>query len=366
MKTEEKRGTWGIGPWITEPLLEWYRQNARKLPWREDTDPYHIWVSEIMLQQTRIETVIPYYLRFIGALPDIPSLAGCPEDALMKLWQGLGYYSRARNLKKSAQILCETNAGKMFGTCSEILSLPGIGPYTGGAIASIAFGERVPAVDGNVLRIGARLDLEEGNILEPDTSGRIRKKIEAVVPAGAPGDFNQALMELGEVICLPREGAQCKACPLSDKCLSHREGKSGQVPVRIARTARRKEEKTVFLITDGTRIWIRKRPRKGLLAGLYEFPWAEGKLDAAGAADQVSAMGFQIGEIIPLQKAKHVFSHIEWDMTGYLVRTGKASGRPQDPSLRGVSIPDLESVYPIPSAFGKYVQVLHKVMKDGR
>ena len=365
MKSQVSGAPEGIGPWITGPLLEWYRQNARKLPWREDTDPYHVWISEIMLQQTRIETVIPYYLRFIGELPDIRALAGCDDDRLMKLWQGLGYYSRARNLKKSAQILCETNEGEMYGDFTRILSLPGIGPYTAGAVASISFGERVGAVDGNVLRIGARLDLDEGNVLENKVSGRISEKMEAVIPQNTPGDFNQALMELGETVCIPGERALCTDCPLSEHCRARKEGKTGAVPVRLAKARRKKEDKTVYLITDGDRIMIRRRPEKGLLAGLYEFPWAEGKKDIAAAADDIAAMGFQIGEIIPLQKAKHVFSHIEWHMTGYLVRTPDAAGSAAA-GLIAADTEELEGVYPIPAAFGKYVQILQKVMRDGR
>ena len=360
----ERQAAEGVSESIVRPLLNWYRDNYRRLPWREDTDPYHVWISEIMLQQTRIEAVIPYYLRFTEQLPDIRALSLCGEERLLKLWEGLGYYSRARNLKKSAGILCETNGGKMYDSYDRILTLPGIGPYTAGAVASISFGEAVPAVDGNVLRVAARLEADRGNILDTAVAGRLGKKVEGIIPGDAPGDFNQALMELGETICLPKEKPKCGECPILDQCRWLESGLEGQIPVREKKTERKQQRLTVFVITDGERVMIRQRPGKGLLAGMYEFPSQEGWIVKKEAEKRVTGMGFQVKEIRSLKEVKHVFTHIEWRMKGYLVFVRSTCLQAEADDLQAVFPEQLKEEYAVPTAFGKVFMEVQKVIND--
>ena len=203
---------------IAQPLLHWFWANHRVLPFRSDPTPYHVWVSEIMLQQTRVAAAVPYYERFVQELPDIPALAACEEERLLKLWEGLGYYSRVRNLQKAARIVCEQYGGQLPGDLAALKKLPGIGDYTAGAIASIGFGVPAPAVDGNVLRVFARLYNDEGDIMQPAVKASTTQKVMAQQPAEAPGDFNQALMELGALVCTPGQ-PDCAACPLQALCL---------------------------------------------------------------------------------------------------------------------------------------------------
>ena len=250
------------------PLLQWYRENARVLPWRSDPTPYHVWVSEIMLQQTRVAAVLDYYRRFMEALPTVADLAAVEEDRLMKLWQGLGYYNRARNLQKAARQVAEDFGGAFPDTYEGLLTLSGVGEYTAGAIASIAFGVPVPAVDGNVLRVVARISGDGGDIARPDTKARMRAALQAVLPVDAPGDFNQALMELGATVCLPNGAPLCDRCPAADFCTARREERTGELPVKAAKKARRIEARTVFLIFWEKKVALRRRPGLGLLAGL--------------------------------------------------------------------------------------------------
>ena len=296
------------------PLLQWYRENARVLPWRSDPTPYHVWVSEIMLQQTRVAAVLDYYRRFMEALPTVADLAAVEEDRLMKLWQGLGYYNRARNLQKAARQVAEDFGGVFPDTYEGLLTLSGVGEYTAGAIASIAFGVPVPAVDGNVLRVVARISGDGGDIARP------------------------ALMELGATVCLPNGAPLCDRCPAADFCTARREERTGELPVKAAKKARRIENRTVFLIFWGKKVALRRRPGRGLLAGLWEYP-----NELSPAPCPVEAAGLSGGPA-----GKHIFSHIEWHMTAQIVEAAS----PELPE--GWVWADraaLEREYAVPNAF---------------
>ncbi len=305
--------------WIVEPLLKWYDDSARILPWRENPTPYRVWISEIMLQQTRVEAVKPYFSRFVQELPDIRSLAGAENDRLMKLWEGLGYYSRARNLKKAAQIVVEQFGGMLPSTYDELLKLPGIGPYTAGAIASIAFGQPVPAVDGNVLRVITRLTADYSNVSDEKVKRRMEQSLWEILPRHRAGDMNQALMELGATICLPNGYPKCEKCPLHSLCEAGRQQNPLDFPQKNKKKDRRIEQKTVFLIRSKHQTALRRRPAKGLLAGLYEFPNVEGFLTKKEAMLQLKEWGLTPKTIKKAEKGKHIFTHVEWHMEGYIV-----------------------------------------------
>ena len=228
-------------------LLSWFAENGRPLPWRLDATPYHVWISEVMLQQTRIEAVIPHYEAFIRLMPDLTALAEMPEERLLKCWEGLGYYSRARNLQKAAKAVVASGESALPQTYAELIRLPGIGEYTAGAIASIAFGECVPAVDGNVLRVLSRLLNDDTDVLSPAGKKHFTAVARALVPQTA-GQFNQAIMELGETVCLPHAAPRCTVCPLAAVCRGKRAGTAADLPVRKKPRARRVEQKTVFLL----------------------------------------------------------------------------------------------------------------------
>ncbi len=256
---------------IVEPIVKWYQKQEKTLPWKQDKEPYHIWVSEIMLQQTRIEAVKKYYTRFMKELPTIQDLAVVPEEKLLKLWEGLGYYSRAKNLKKSAIQIQENNHGKMPTSYVELLKLPGIGEYTAGAIASISYNEKVPAVDGNVLRVVSRVLASKEDVLLPETKKKITNKLLEIMPDEA-GDFNEGLMELGEKVCLPNTVPLCATCPIQEFCMANKENLTNEIPVRVKKQKRKIENKTVFILKYKNEIAIRKREKTGILANLYEFP----------------------------------------------------------------------------------------------
>ena len=299
------------------PLLLWYRENARVLPWRSHPTPYRVWVSEIMLQQTRVAAVLDYYRRFLEALPTVADLAAVPEDALMKLWQGLGYYSRARNLQRAARQIMEEQGGIFPSTYEEIRALSGVGDYTAGAISSIAFGLPVPAVDGNVLRVAARVTGDEGDIAAPATKKRVTAALAEIIPLDAPGDFNQAMMELGATVCLPNGAPLCDLCPARAFCTARLTGRTGQLPVKAAKKARRVEERTVFLIFHENRVALRRRPGRGLLAGLWEYP---NELSPAG--DALARWGIAPASLRSAGTGKHIFTHIEWRMSALAVEAG--------------------------------------------
>lgn len=344
---------------IAAPLLTWYDNGRRILPWREDPTPYHVWISEIMLQQTRVEAVKPYYDRFLQALPDIESLAAADDEKLLKLWEGLGYYNRARNLKKAAQILVAEYGGQMPDEYEKILSLPGIGSYTAGAIASIAFAKPRPAVDGNVLRILSRLRADDRDILQANVKKSVEEELLDVMPADRPGDFNQALMELGAMVCIPNGAPKCDVCPWNKLCLARAEGRTAELPQKAKKKPRSVEEKTILVIQDGERIVLRKRPEKGLLAGMYEFPSMEGYCSEERALAYLRELGFSPLRIRKLPPAKHVFTHKEWHMKGYLVRVDELAGKGEGQEMQGLVFVDpgkTRTDYPIPSAFAVYAE----------
>ena len=297
-------------------LLPWFAEHRRDLPWRRDREPYHVWLSEIMLQQTRVEAVRGYYLRFLERLPDIAALASAPEDVLLKLWEGLGYYSRGRNLQKAAQCVMEQHGGEFPQELSAIRALPGIGDYTAGAIASICFEAPAAAVDGNVLRVILRLTVCADSPADVRVRRRIGEELSAVYPAGHCGDFTQALMELGATVCLPNGAPQCGACPLRALCEAHAQGAELQFPTKPPKKPRRIEQRTVFVLQCGDRLAVCKRPSRGLLAGLWQLPDVPGKLEAAEALRQAEQWGVHPTGILKTAERTHIFTHVQWDLRG--------------------------------------------------
>lgn len=256
---------------IVQPIVKWYQEQEKTLPWKQDKEPYHIWISEIMLQQTRIEAVKKYYTRFMKELPSIHDLAIVPEEKLLKLWEGLGYYSRAKNLKKAAIQIEEEYGGKLPTNYAELLKLSGIGEYTAGAIASISYQEKVPAVDGNVLRVISRVLASKKDVLLAETKKEMTKQLLEIMPEEA-GDFNEGLMELGEKICIPNSTPLCEKCPIREYCIAYKENLTKEIPVRIKKQKRKIEKRTVFILKNKNEMAIKKRDKEGILANLYEFP----------------------------------------------------------------------------------------------
>ena len=356
MKYEQIRNTGGLKR-IVQPLTDWYRQNKRILPWRDQNNAYYTWVSEIMLQQTRVEAVKPYFQRFVGELPDVQALAKCPEEKLMKLWEGLGYYNRVRNMQLAAQTVVSEYGGKLPASYEQLLSLKGIGNYTAGAIASIAYQIPVPAVDGNVLRVLSRITEDRQDIMKQSVRRQVEECLLEAMPEEAPGDFNQALMELGAVVCVPNGPARCEVCPVVGECQAYRHGTVDELPVKAPKKQRTVEKRTVLVIQDGERTAIRQRPKSGLLAGLYELPNTEGHISREEALEKVKAMHLEPLYIEKLPDAKHIFSHIEWRMTGYLIRVSSLD-TDRNLSFIFAEKKQSEKQYAIPSAFRAYVKYM--------
>lgn len=347
---------------IAKPLLDWYDGGRRVLPWREDPKPYHVWLSEIMLQQTRVEAVKPYFDRFITKVPDIAALAALEEDKLVKLWEGLGYYNRVRNLQKAAQMIIKEYEGNMPSDYTQLLKLPGIGSYTAGAIASIAFGKPVPAVDGNVLRVLSRLRTDGEDILSQKTKSRVEEELAAVIPEDRPGDFNQALMELGAMVCIPNGEPKCRECPWYDFCEARITNKTSEFPKKKSKKARTIEEKTVLVIKDEDKAAFHRRPDKGLLAGMYEFPMMEGHRTKEEVLEYLKEINLKVLHIQPIGEAKHIFSHKEWHMTGYAIRVDEL----ERPNSKNTGVEwlfidrkEAREKYPIPSAYAAYTDYLN-------
>ncbi len=338
---------------IVEPLLIWYEENKRSLPWREDPTPYHVWISEIMLQQTRVEAVKDYYARFIDALPNIQDLAECPEERLLKLWEGLGYYNRVKNMQKAARVVMEKYNGELPADYEALLSLSGIGSYTAGAIGSIAYGIPKPAVDGNVLRVITRITEDSSDILKQSTKRDIEKKLDKIMPLNVPGAFNQSLMELGAMVCVPNGMAKCESCPVANFCMAKAHNKVLEYPKKAAKKPRKVEEKTIFLIQNGQEFAIQKRSDHGLLPGLYEFPNKSGYLTQEEAIHCVEDMKLMPVYIKEIGNSKHIFSHVEWRMKGYLIKVASTEEK-QVGEVIFVDRKNSKKKYPIPSAFSAY------------
>ena len=332
------------------PLItEWYAAGRRLLPWRTDPSPYHTWIAEIMLQQTRIEAVIPYYTRFLSELPDIPALAAVPEDRLLKLWEGLGYYSRARNLKKAAVMAVEQYGGELPASAADLRKLPGIGDYTAGAIASIAFGLPEPAVDGNVLRVLTRLLASREDVLQQATKRRFTELLRSHYPQGeAAALLTEGIMELGETVCVPNGLPRCGSCPVRRLCMAHLAGEELSYPVKAAKKERRVEERTVLLLDCRGRYAIRKRPDSGLLAGLWEFPNREGNLSPEALRDLYPGC-----DVRSAGSAKHIFTHVEWQMTGYFLDCSE-----ELPGYVWKTPEEIQASYSLPTAFRTYQKKL--------
>ena len=358
MKTElseENRSALGRLP---ELLLPWFAENARSMPWRETPQPYYTWISEIMLQQTRVDAATDYFLRFVRELPAIADLAAVPDEKLMKLWEGLGYYSRAKNLKKAAEILVAEHDGRLPADYAALLRLPGIGSYTAGAIASIAFELPYPAVDGNVLRVVSRVTACAADISDTAVKKDWEQEIASILPEKQIGDFNQSLMELGALICVPNGAPHCERCPLASVCKGRQENRAEDFPVKAPKKERRIEKKTVFLLTCGGKVALRKRNEQGLLAGMWEFPNAEGHLSAEEAETLLRGQGLN-AVVTKTAPAKHIFTHVEWQMTGY---RAELAAPPDDPELSWFSLRELEDEISLPSAFKKYRQILETML----
>lgn len=328
------------------PLLVWYRENARALPWRSEPTPYHVWVSEIMLQQTRVAAVLDYYKRFMAALPTVGDLAACPEDALMKLWQGLGYYSRVRNLQKAARQVMEDFGGEFPSTYEDLRTLAGVGDYTAGAIASIAFGQAVPAVDGNVLRVVSRLTNDSRDVTRPGVKEDIRAALTRILPKNMAGDFNQALMELGATVCLPNGAPLCDGCPAAELCAARRAGTERGLPVKAPKKARKVERRRVYLIFYHQQVALRRRDAGGLLAGLWEYPNEPEPWPCPVA-----------GKVEFSAEGKHIFTHREWHMTAYTVA---AESGELPLGWVWASKEELAGIYPVPSAFAPFAHIVEK------
>ena len=338
---------------IVIPLTDWYRKNKRDLPWRHNPDAYRVWVSEIMLQQTRVEAVKGYYDRFLKALPTVKDLAEAQEDKLLKLWEGLGYYNRVRNMQKAAQQIMVDYHGIFPDTYEEILKLKGIGNYTAGAISAFAYGIPKPAVDGNVLRVISRIIGSYEDIMKQSVRKKIETALEGIIPENAASDFNQGLIELGAIVCVPNGEPKCEECPVKEMCVAHKEDLTAEIPVQKKAKARKIEDRTVLIFKDDDKIAIRKRPAKGLLAGLYEFPNLDGHLSMDEVTEYSKNIGLMPVRVQKLPEAKHIFSHIEWHITGYEVIVDELE-KTNEKGFLFIHPEQIKKEYSIPSAFEKY------------
>ena len=333
---------------LRAPLLAWYDAHRRVLPWREEPSPYRTWVSEIMLQQTRVGAVLAYYARFLAELPDARALAAVSEERLYKLWQGLGYYSRAKNLHRAAQVVVSEYGGELPRTMDALRALPGVGDYTASAIASINYGLPEPAVDGNLLRVASRVCGCAEDVTDARTRRRFREHMAASIDRARPGAWNQAMMDLGATVCLPNGAPLCAECPARAFCTAYREGLTGVLPVRAPKKKRRAEERTVFLLLRGGKVAVRRRGDTGLLARLTEFPNAAGSLDEPSALVTLAQWGVKPTSLTPCGTAKHIFTHIELQMKGYVAEvTG------DNAEFQWVDATEFEQLA-IPTAFKKY------------
>lgn len=342
---------------LAPALLKWYDLGARILPWREEPTPYRVWVSEIMLQQTQVATVIPYFQRFITALPTIEALARVEEGVLSKLWEGLGYYNRVRNMQKAANVVVANFGGELPGDYQQLLTLPGIGEYTAGAIASIAYGEKVVAVDGNVMRVFARLLVSERDIALAKNKKWFQEMVQLALPESRVGDFNQSLMELGARVCLPKAQPDCGNCPIGSYCGAYEKGQVGQYPVKSGKKPRKIEQKTILLIVAQGKVWIYQRPMVGLLSGLWSFYSLSGHLNCDEIGGLLQEQGLKVSRLEAIGHAKHLFTHLEWQMQGWLV---EIEGIISYENGVWADLQAIHAQYALPSAFQVYTKQLPK------
>lgn len=336
-------------------LVPWYEKYKRSLPWRADREPYHVWLSEIMCQQTRVEAVKAYYLRFLEALPELADLAACPEEKLNKLWEGLGYYSRARNLHRAAIHICRMYDGVFPANYASIRALPGVGDYTAAAIASICFDLPCPAVDGNVLRVVTRLTASREDIRKDSTKAAVRSALLPLFGGVSSGALNQAMMELGALVCLPNRAPDCIACPLRNLCPSAG-GLWRDIPFKSEKKPRRSEEYTVFLLHCGDAWALRKRPQKGLLAGLWEFPNLPGRLGAQEALDAVAAWGCRPSSVLRQTERFHIFTHVRWELPAWAIEC-----RDRSEAFVWADLAEIKRRYPLPTAFRQFVEEMERI-----
>ena len=334
---------------LPDALLPWYRENARPLPWRESRDPYRVWVSEIMLQQTRVEAVMGYYARFLQTFPTVALLAEADEDRLFKLWEGLGYYSRARNLQKAARVIVAEYGGEFPRDYASVRALPGVGPYTAGAICSICFGLPPAAVDGNVLRVTARYLCDDTPIDLPAHKQEITERLESVYPAGDCGTFTQSLMELGATVCTPRS-PKCARCPLRETCRAFAAGTAADLPVKSPKKEKHLVEKTVFLLWYGDELALVRREDTGLLSGMWSLPNVDEPLDVEGALRQVEAFGVQPASVLRQEHKTHIFTHIRWEMEAFTILCGA-----KDDRFVWRTPDEIRRRYALPTAFRKFL-----------
>ena len=337
---------------LTNKILNWFDQNRRPMPWRDHPTPYYVWISEIMAQQTRIDTVMGYFERFIQTFPTIEALANASEESVLKQWQGLGYYSRARNIHKLAQIIMNDYQGELPQTYDQLISLPGIGPYTAGAIASIAFGQTALAIDGNVNRVIARVYGIKDDLSTRVSQRLIEERVSALISQERPGDFNQGLMEIGALVCIPNGAPKCTECPLQEACVAYNKQLTDVIPMKKKKTTVKVEPRTVIVMRYGHEIAIRKRPSQGLLASMYEVLHVEGHWDAEDIVQFVP----NLTTIYPLMNHQHVYSHLIWQMKGYVVDV-----KDKDPNWVWVNQEEVMNRYAIPNAFQPFIEnVLEK------
>lgn len=336
-------------------LLPWYKENHRDLPWRADREPYHVWLSEIMLQQTRVEAVKGYYARFLDACPDIAALAACDDDTLHKLWEGLGYYSRVRNLRKAANVIMTSHGGVFPTDYASVRSLPGIGDYTAGAICSICFSLPTPAVDGNVLRVAARLTEDPRPVDTPTFKRELQTSLSEIYPADA-GTFTQALMELGATVCVPNGAPKCESCPCKDFCGGCLHGTAECFPVKLPKKDKKQEDRTVFVFSCGDRYALEKRPEKGLLAGLWQFPNVAGMLELSEAIKTAESFGLAPVNVLCQVERNHIFTHIRWDMRCFYLEV-----RETNDSFVWMSAEEINRDAALPTAFRQFWEEINHV-----
>lgn len=346
---------------IQRELTDWYGKNNRKLPWRETSDPYYIWVSEVMLQQTRVDTVIPYFLNFIEKFPTVKALALAHEEEILKAWEGLGYYSRVRNLQRGAKVVVEQYGGQVPKDLQEIKKIPGIGPYTAGAVLSIAYDQAVPAVDGNVMRVFSRLFCIEDDISEGKTRSEMEKIGCVVVPRENPSSFNQGLMELGALICTPTS-PKCIACPVYGQCCAAQRGIQNELPIKKKKLAVKEVELEVALVWNDDKVLIMKRPQDGLLASLWAFPSAVREKGWEPGSNIIEVLeeeyGIIVDDITYVFDAQHVFTHLKWNMKVYDCKLSSKVVL-EYPQVQWVTLDEIGN-YAIPTAFMKVLRKINR------